>query len=81
VSAIEMMLWGATIWLLVWGLFQVAAIWRDRPVVMWDERLQMWRAAPRYGHCQANTPPLGIQPIRPIRSKSPYREPSREVLA
>ena len=76
-------LWAVTIGLLVWGLFQVAAIWRDRPVVMWDDRYRCWRAAPRYAPSQADTPPLGVQPIRPIRSKgliSAVRLPAFTVL-
>ena len=67
----EIYLWALTAGLFVWGVFQAAAIWRDRPMVMYDDRLECWRAAPRYGYCQKNTPMHGIQPIRPIRS--PYK--------
>lgn len=60
-------LWILTVVMIVWAAFQACAAWRNRPVVMYDKQTRSYRAAPRYAPSQAGTPPLGIQPIRPIR--------------
>jgi hypothetical protein len=35
--------------MLAYAAVSLAVIWRERPVVVWDEREQRWRAADRVG--------------------------------
>ena len=40
----EVLLWVITGLMVLYAAIDLADIWRNRPVVMWDEQYQRWRA-------------------------------------
>ena len=64
----EIFLWVVMVATLIYGFIEVVRAWAHRPLVMYDERLGVWRAAPRVGLPPGDLPDLpALHPHVPRR--------------